>query len=181
MTTRPIIAIARLRELRAALDAGRPVSADVVAWFTAAIAEYDAGAPEGLTLDKALGLVPAPGNDSWWTAEARKRRNRALRTLRQRHYAEIEPSEAAIEIGKLERRYRGVVWREPENLQVDERRLLLREALETGVKFPGKRQLAEILGNESSVFISKPALHHGDNDVKQDRGLAPVVTYLSRR
>ena len=42
---------------------------------------YLNGAPQGMTLEKALGIAPAPNGAPWYLAEARERRNSELRTL----------------------------------------------------------------------------------------------------
>ena len=56
---------------------------------------YDDEAAAGLELDQALGLRPAPGQDGWWTVEARATRNQILRSIRTQHYPGLTDTAAA--------------------------------------------------------------------------------------
>jgi hypothetical protein len=84
-----LVALGRLRRLADRLlehedgDAG---------WFKAALMVYEAGAGDGVTLDRAFGLAPTPGHEGWWTSEARTRRDALLCEIAARFYAD-EPSE----------------------------------------------------------------------------------------
>jgi hypothetical protein len=61
-------------------------------WFKAALMVYEAGAGDGVTLDRAFGVAPTPGHEGWWTSEARTRRDALLCEIAARFYAG-EPSE----------------------------------------------------------------------------------------
>ena len=61
MTMRPDTAIAHLRQVRAAAEAGEPIPADVAEWLAEAINRYEAEASTGLALNarSACHLEPA--------------------------------------------------------------------------------------------------------------------------
>jgi hypothetical protein len=61
-------------------------------WFKAALMVYEAGAGDGVTLCRAFGLAPTPGQEGWWTREARTRRDALLCEIANRFYLD-EPSE----------------------------------------------------------------------------------------
>jgi hypothetical protein len=134
--------IERLRQAKAALE--REGSAEA-AWLVGVIAEYEAKAPEGLTLDRAAGLVPPPGQDSWWTVERRRKRDDAIRRLKAEQFGDLGITAAAREIAKAGNAY---LTRGRHGNQIV-RKPLLAEALETGVPFPGVRQIETILRNQT--------------------------------
>lgn len=79
-----LVALGRLRRLADRLLEHEDEDA---AWFKAALMVYEAGAGEEVTLDRALGLAPTPGQEGWWTIEARTRRDALLREIARRFYA----------------------------------------------------------------------------------------------
>jgi hypothetical protein len=141
-----------LRQLRVALMSGEPVPTDIAEWGAAAIQRYLAGAAEGLDLGRAFGLVPEAGREAWWTREAMSRRDAALRALHKQHFPDLAATKAAAEIEKLGRAYQTSSWRFDRHALpadvADPRKALLREALDAGRSFPGKRHIERILRHE---------------------------------
>ena len=138
--------IARLRRIRAALAAGSLVPAEDAAWLAEALARYEAEAPAGTDLDRALGLVQRGGR-AWWEADAIARRDAALRELRVRFYPEAPAREAARLIARDATRYAASGWRQDRGQVVqDERRRLLGEVLAPGAVLPSERRMRAILG-----------------------------------
>lgn len=84
-----LAAIGRLRRLADALLKQKDEDA---AWFKAALMVYEAGAGDGVTLCRAFGLAPTPGQEGWWTSQAGTRRDALLCEIASRFYAD-EPSE----------------------------------------------------------------------------------------
>ena len=158
MRVAPNIAIRRLRLLRRALQTHKRLPADVANWFISALTRYEKEAASGLDLDRAFDLIPAPGNEAWWTAEARHRRDDRIRKLREQCFPDLGVTEAAREIGKLAFAYQTTAWRfdrqRPEVDIADKRKALLRDALATGMPFPKERHLQTILRNETKAFVS---------------------------
>lgn len=120
--------------------------------MAAEIRRYLAEARDGLKLEAALELTPAPGKRAWWTDEAEATRNRLLRELAH-HFPGLSLREKSTQIAKLGRDYqtRGfrLDQRRPEAASGDPRRRLLRAALETGAPFPGSgRHVQTILGGK---------------------------------
>jgi len=137
-------AIARLRRLAAAL-ARTPDAA----WFAEAFARYEAEAQDGMTLDRALGLVPPPGGEPWWDAERRTRRDAAIRTVREQCFADLGLTRAAQQIATRGRRLQATRWDREGRLPAPGDDLLI-AALATGAPFPGARRIRDIIrsGNE---------------------------------
>jgi hypothetical protein len=100
--------IARLRRLAAKL-AGEG-DADAI-WFAAAMRVYEAGAPDGLSLDSALGLVPSPGCRPWWDLERRARRDAIIVEIRDRFFPGLANRRAGSLIAERVRRYETTSWR----------------------------------------------------------------------
>jgi hypothetical protein len=91
--------INRLRQLASRLA---EIDDPDAAWISGSLAVYEAGSSEGVTLCRALGIAPAPGQEGWWTVEARAQRDAILCEMRRRFYAS-EPSETQQAI-KMARR-----------------------------------------------------------------------------
>jgi hypothetical protein len=85
--------IARLRRLVVRLLALEDESAS---WLANGAAVYEAGVGEGVTLCRALGLAPGPGQEGWWTSEARARRGDIIREMARRFYPESRRQGADI-------------------------------------------------------------------------------------
>ena len=132
--------IARLRRLATALGGGAAPSAHDAAWFSSAVAAYEAG-PADSTFDKAIGLAPAPGCESWRTTEARAKRDAAIAELRREHFADLNDAEAARAIYQLARRMQNTAW---QAAQTDPRKQLIVKALRSGLPFPAERRLEMI-------------------------------------
>ena len=139
--------IARLRRIAAALERGEAASPADAAWFASAVRRYEAEAAVGLDLGRALGLVPPPGGDGWWTLVARRKRNEPIRAMRQQHFADMSIPEAARAIATAGLWYKTTRFHQ-EQLTSDPKKMLLATALETGRPFPGRRQIETILRNE---------------------------------
>jgi hypothetical protein len=100
--------IIRLRRL--AIRLATEGDADGI-WFASALAVYEAGAADGLSLDAALRLVPSPGCRSWWSAEQRDRRDILIREIRDRFFPGLPNSHTASQIDEKLRRYETTSWR----------------------------------------------------------------------
>ena len=136
----PDNAINHLRTIRRAAEAGTPLPGDAAGWLVAGAQRYEAGAPLGLTLDRALNLSNVGGAGPWWIAEARRIRDDSLRQLHRTCYAGQPPAEAARLIMRLaDRRRRATTG------PCGPHETLIDMALRTGVKFPKARRLATIL------------------------------------
>ena len=134
-----IAALRRSAELLAALP--DPAAAAIAA----ALRRYEAEAPFGMTLDRALGLAPAPGKTPWWQAEASERRNAALRAIRDQHFANLGNTQAAREIATMGRRFLASAGRR--DRLPSEAKLLLETVARSG-GFPGPRRIMDILRSE---------------------------------
>ena len=100
--------IVRLRRLAAKFaDEG---NADGI-WFAEKLAVYNAGAPQGLSLDSALGLVPSPGRRPWWDLERRARRDAIIVEIRDRFFPGLANRRAGSLIAERVRRYETTSWR----------------------------------------------------------------------
>lgn len=52
------------------------------AWFVAALAQYESGAPLGMSMEAAFGLAcSSRGQRPWWALEARRRRDELIRAI----------------------------------------------------------------------------------------------------
>lgn len=137
--------IAHLRSLAAAL-----AHIPHAAWFVKAVARYEAEAEDGMTLDRALGLVPPPGGEPWWDAERRTRRDAAIRALREQHFADLGVTQAAKQIATRGKRLQATAWQREQRQAAAGDEFLI-AALATGAPFPGARRIRDIItsGNES--------------------------------
>jgi hypothetical protein len=95
--------IARLRQAKAALE--REGSAEA-AWLVGVIEEYETKAPNGVTLDRAAGLVPKPGGRPWWRVEERAQREAAVKRVAEEYFSDLSAAAAADEIARAARRLR---------------------------------------------------------------------------
>ncbi len=80
-------------------------------WFISRFADYEAGAPFGLSTDQAFGLVPGSGGEKWWRTENRQRRDELLPAIARDFFAD-EPSEPrqAVLIAKRFVGFKRSVW-----------------------------------------------------------------------
>jgi hypothetical protein len=143
----------RMRRIVCALATSTLPTEGDIAWLVCAVRRYEAEAEDGLKLDQALGLVSTPGQEAWWTAEKRQRRDGSIRQLFENSYADLNISEAAAEIEKLARRYHSSAWRIDreklgEEWPTDDRKRLLAEAFRTGLTFPKARRIEDILRSQ---------------------------------
>ncbi|MGI4944431.1 MAG: hypothetical protein ACRYHQ_28380 [Janthinobacterium lividum] len=136
--------MARLRGLAAALQ-----RIPAAAWFAEVLARYEAGAEDGLTLDRAFGLAPPAGGEPWWDAERRTRRDAAIRALHEQCFADLGVTKAAQQIASRGRRLQATAWQREQRQAVAGDELLI-AALATGAPFPGARRIRDIIrsGNE---------------------------------
>lgn len=86
-----LVAIGRLRAVVARLAELEDGGGEAGRWFAERLGVYDA-ARGRVTADLAFGLAPAPGQEGWWTLEARSKRDALLCELGARFYSG-EPSE----------------------------------------------------------------------------------------
>jgi hypothetical protein len=163
--TRPIY---QLRALAAALKAGEPVPPGVARWAAQAIGEYEEGASTGLTLDRALGLLPARGELPWWRREALQRRNAILQQLHQAYFGELGVSVAATEIARLFARR---VQRRGSDLRgFDGREALVDAALATGLGALSASRIETILHCQISDFTGLFSQGSSGGTIPQDGG-----------
>jgi hypothetical protein len=104
----PLAAIGHLRTIAHLLDADHPSAV----WFISRLADYEAGAPFGLSTDQAFGLVPGSGGEKWWRTENRQRRDELLLpAIARRFFADelSEPRQAAL-IAKRFVGFKRSVW-----------------------------------------------------------------------
>src|SRR5690242_1219935 len=120
----------RLRRVAAALEAGASLPADDAAWLARRIERYLAEAHKGMTLDRALGLVPAPGQRPWWKTAALRKRDAILRKIYKARFAGLGIADAAREIARLYPRRPGASPAHP-----------LADAIDTGLPLPSARRL----------------------------------------
>lgn len=132
----PLAAIAELREVAARLErTGDPT----LIRHAAALRSYEENAPTGRTLDDMLGLSQRGGAGSWWTQEARARRDEAIRKVREDFLAHLEDGDAADEIERLAARRR-LARTQPAN----DKERLIDDALRAG-KFPKRQRLRDLV------------------------------------
>ena len=102
LTTPALQAVARLRRLAVALEAGDADSK----WLAQRLARYLAEAPLGLAnLELLFDLDPGPGGVTWFEEERRDQRDTLLRDMAMRHFPGQDPGPAAKEIMAAWRRY----------------------------------------------------------------------------
>ena len=107
------------------------------------------------TLDTVLGLSRSAGAGPWWKAEARARRDVAMRDLHAGAFAGLGLTEAATAIIRTVRRRQ--VARAPAATRAD---ALADQVLLTGVPVPStKRQVAAILRDEPGNPTPIPDFH----------------------
>jgi len=121
-------------------------SPEARAWFCRAVRTYEADASAGMDLDRAFGLTPAPGQESWWTIEARHARDQRIRQLRRDYFGDLGVTEAARAIARLADKRRRVVGRNEREGTGPE--ALIDAVIDAGAAFPGPRHLENILRNE---------------------------------
>ena len=129
--------IARLRRVAAVLRANADPDA---AWLVAGIDRYQDEAGAGVTLDGMLGLSRRGGAGPWWIAEARERRDQAVREMRVIAFGEMEPPQAAVAIrAAVRRRRQGAAAATAAEVLAD-------RVLRTGVALPtSRKQMMAIL------------------------------------
>jgi hypothetical protein len=138
--------IDRLRRLARALETGAPPEAADGVWLSQAIRQYEDGAATGLGLEHALGLVPAPGQERWWTVEARRDRDALIRQYRDEAFSNLSIAAAAREIVLAGRRYQASTWRlDKDGRTPGPNHQRLAQVLATGAPFPGVRRVQAIL------------------------------------
>jgi hypothetical protein len=131
-----------------ALRRGELLPVADAAWLSEALNRYLNEAATGATLEDTLGLAPtAPGEEHWTTTQRRKRRDAAIRAIRGRApFADFGIKQAAREIAALGCRLQHSGRpSQPMPAMDQEIQLLLDEALRTGHRFPGPKQIVNIL------------------------------------
>jgi hypothetical protein len=142
-------AIRRWRRLVKTLQEGKHPDPQLVQWLADATAAYEEAAPYGNTLDQTLGLAPSPGHLGWWSAEPLEQRDRLLRELRRKYFADLTITAAARAIARegKEIESRGLHHGTPGSA-VNERRKMFVSLVKSGASLPGARRLETILRNE---------------------------------
>jgi hypothetical protein len=121
------------------------------AWLSAVVADYEAEARNGRTLDDVFGLILTHGQRSWWQLQDIELRDAALRELAAECYPTECPAVAAREIAKRLLEYETTRWKSDKNEplsfaeQLKAPRKQLFRALKSGAKSPGSRRLQDIL------------------------------------
>ena len=145
MRSPALAAVEKLRRLAAELEGG----GDDARWLAACIREYLESAPRGATMDMCLGVAAMPGEVNWWTAEATRVRDDAIRDLAARYYPSLRPGTQAREIERLALRYATASWHHdrdrdtmPERYAGTETAYLWR-AFKSGAAMPLKRRQIE--------------------------------------
>ena len=172
--------VQRLRRVIADMEA-KPAPTDDDVWFARASRRYLENASDGLTLDQALGLAPAQGEQSWWRREALDRRDTAVRELAGRHLHGMSPAAQAREIESLLRRYASTRWLRSDQYaggtQPTEyegrREWWLFEIMATGCGDIGERTLRAVLskeipGNRPRDPIAKQILESDQDSGEED-------------
>jgi hypothetical protein len=144
-------AIARLRQLVAALEAGAALPREVAAALAWGLVRYIDHAHAGMTLDAALGLS-APGQQPWWQAERLAARNLAIRRLAAMAPAGSSTAERIRHVRTRVAGYERGGWRRDRHaaevpLYPDEVKALAWHILRGG-GLPKNRRLYEIIGSD---------------------------------
>lgn len=93
-------AISRLRQVATRLAELSAPGDGLAAWFAGALAQFEAGAPHGMTLAQAFGLERTAGERGWWTLERLELRDAQIRELARAHFPGLPPRAAARGIRK---------------------------------------------------------------------------------
>lgn len=144
--------IDRLRDVSSFCRQGAALPPDLAGWLAAGIERFLGR--EARDLDGALGLLQAQGGIPWWREDAIRRRDAALRRLRDRVCPTSGITARARRIAEMLRRYAGSTWRidrehaaMPAHYAGTAQEQLWR-AFKTGAAMPlGERQLRTILGD----------------------------------
>ncbi len=144
--------IDRLRDVSSFCRQGALLPPDLAGWLAAGIERFLGR--ESRDLDGALGLIQAQGGIPWWREDAIRRRDAALRCLRELHCPAAGVTARARRIAELLRRYAGSTWRidrmhaaMPLYYAGTAQEQLWR-AFKSGAAMPlGERQLRTILGD----------------------------------
>lgn len=152
--------VERLRRVAARAAAGEPLGEDGP-WLAEGLRFYLEAASQGATLDDALGVSRSAGQEAWWTAEARARRDGIIRDLAAHHYAGLPTNRAATAIAQEARRYLGAGWiRDRHSIVMPAGcegtiRGYLWQAMKAAERFPVSiRQIASILSSDPENVCS---------------------------
>jgi hypothetical protein len=100
-------AIDRLRAIAARLGDDSDAQ-----WFAACLAEYESGAPHGVTMEHAFGLAcSSPGERPWWVIEAQSRRDELVRCIDAQRFGSLPVRTAARDFWAALSRYESSAWR----------------------------------------------------------------------
>lgn len=147
-----VIAIACLRRIATALEAGELPTADDCGWLADRLRRYDADAARGLTIELALDLSPAVGGASWWRAEELARRDELILQIAADHFAGLSPPKAGKALAREWARYsrcarRADLDRGQSNAPQGSLRRALFELAEVVEDLPEVRRLADIIAD----------------------------------
>ena len=149
MTARPLDRADMLARVSDSLASGEPLAAADRAWIAEGLRLYMREAALGMSLETALGLAPtARGEQHWTTTRNRQRRDAAIRALgKAPRFAGLKITQAAAEIAAEARRFQhaGRDATQPRQTTDPETERLLTEALCTGQRFPGAKQIQSII------------------------------------
>ncbi len=144
--------IERLRDVSSFCRQGAPLPPDLAGWLATGIERFLGR--EARDLDGALGLIQAQGGIPWWREDAIRRRDAALRRLREIVCPAAGVTARARRMAELLRRYAGSTWRiDREHAAMPAHyagtaQEQLWHAFKSGAAMPlGERQLRTILGD----------------------------------
>lgn len=101
--------IDRLRDVSSFCRQGALLPPDLAGWLAGGIERFLDR--EARDLDGALGLIQAQGGIPWWREDAIRRRDAALRRLRQATCPDAGITARARRIAEVLRRYAAAAWR----------------------------------------------------------------------
>lgn len=143
--------IENLREIVRRCKSGEPLSDNLSLWLGESLNSFLNRRCS--TIEVALGLHAPRGGVPWWREEAIRQRDRAIRMLAHRLFAELRPSAQARHIHKLAVRYAASAWRHDRHLEDlpahydGKPHEWLWHAFKSGAPMPVcERQLRQILG-----------------------------------
>lgn len=147
-----LMEIERLRQVSDLCQEGKPLDAQLAAWFGTRLQDFLERRSE--SFEEAFGLPSSRGGVPWWKEERMRRRDAALRALAQSLGGDGRPVGALVrELHLVSKRYAASAWRldrertaMPASYAGTPKQFLW-EAFHSGAPMPlGERQLRNIVG-----------------------------------
>jgi hypothetical protein len=143
--------IDNLREIVRRCQSGEPLSDNLSLWLGQSLSAFLNRRCS--SIEDAFGLRAPRGGVPWWREEAIRRRDKAIRILADRLFADLRPSAQAKQIRTLSIRYATSSWRHDQDLDElpahyhGKPHEWLWHAFKSGAPMPiCERQLRQILG-----------------------------------